>query len=105
MTVDPSTAKWSHSYGSRTYYFCGKGCMTKFAADPRKYLEAQVAPRVAHSAQPAPPPHPRPPPASVIYTCPMHPEVRRPSPGACPICGMALEPVEAVPAASTTEYV
>ena len=27
------------------------------------------------------------------YTCPMHPEIRQPSPGACPICGMALEPV------------
>jgi P-type Cu+ transporter len=27
------------------------------------------------------------------YTCPMHPEVRRPGPGSCPICGMALEPV------------
>ncbi len=27
------------------------------------------------------------------YTCPMHPEVRRSGPGACPICGMALEPV------------
>ena len=25
------------------------------------------------------------------YTCPMHPEVRRPNPGSCPICGMALE--------------
>jgi len=31
-------------------------------------------------------------PAATIYTCPMHPEIRRPSPGACPICGMALEP-------------
>src|SRR6478672_4586057 len=29
----------------------------------------------------------------VEYTCPMHPEIRRPGPGACPICGMALEPV------------
>ena len=29
---------------------------------------------------------------SVIYTCPMHPQIRRPGPGACPICGMALEP-------------
>jgi Heavy metal binding domain len=28
----------------------------------------------------------------VEYTCPMHPEIRRPAPGACPICGMALEP-------------
>lgn len=27
------------------------------------------------------------------YTCPMHPEIRRPGPGSCPICGMALEPV------------
>ena len=24
------------------------------------------------------------------WTCPMHPEIRRPGPGACPICGMAL---------------
>ncbi len=30
---------------------------------------------------------------AVEYTCPMHPQVRRPGPGACPICGMALEPV------------
>ena len=29
----------------------------------------------------------------VEHTCPMHPEVRQPGPGACPICGMALEPV------------
>lgn len=28
-----------------------------------------------------------------IWTCPMHPEVRRNEPGPCPICGMALEPV------------
>ena len=27
-----------------------------------------------------------------IYTCPMHPEIRQEGPGACPICGMALEP-------------
>ena len=27
------------------------------------------------------------------WTCPMHPEIRRSGPGACPICGMALEPV------------
>jgi Cu+-exporting ATPase len=29
----------------------------------------------------------------VEYTCPMHPQIRRPGPGSCPICGMALEPV------------
>ena len=31
-------------------------------------------------------------PAGVIYTCPMHPQIRRPGPGVCPICGMTLEP-------------
>ena len=30
-----------------------------------------------------------------VYTCPMHPQVRQVGPGACPICGMALEPVAA----------
>ena len=28
-----------------------------------------------------------------IYTCPMHPQIRQPRPGHCPICGMALEPL------------
>lgn len=30
--------------------------------------------------------------ADVIYTCPMHPQIRQPKPGNCPICGMTLEP-------------
>ena len=32
-------------------------------------------------------------PAGTIWTCPMHPEIRRDAPGSCPICGMALEPL------------
>ena len=32
---------------------------------------------------------------SIIYTCPMHLEIRQSSPGDCPICGMALEPISA----------
>jgi P-type Cu+ transporter len=32
-----------------------------------------------------------------IHTCPMHPQVRQPGPGSCPICGMALEPVQVAP--------
>ena len=45
----------------------------------------------AHSARPtaAPPPGGK----DVIYTCPMHPEVRQIGPGSCPKCGMALEPL------------
>lgn len=30
--------------------------------------------------------------AEVIYTCPMHPQIRQPGQGRCPICGMALVP-------------
>ena len=33
-------------------------------------------------------------PKGTIFTCPMHPEIRQDGPGSCPICGMALEPVE-----------
>src|SRR6195256_3851949 len=36
-----------------------------------------------------------------IYTCPMHPEIRRNRPGNCPICGMTLEPL--LPASVTDE--
>ncbi len=38
------------------------------------------------------------------WTCPMHPEVRQPGPGACPKCGMALEPVKPQAASSKTEW-
>ena len=31
--------------------------------------------------------------SGVIYTCPMHPQIRQVGPGNCPICGMALEPL------------
>jgi Cu+-exporting ATPase len=83
MAVDPAkTAHHTHHAG-RDYYFCGAGCRAKFEADPEKYL----APR---SDAPEPPPAP-----GTIYTCPMHPEVRRVGPGSCPICGMALEPAAA----------
>ena len=78
MTVDPHTAVHRADHAGRTYYFCSAGCRAKFEADPKKYLgdRAEAAPV----------------PAGTIYTCPMHPEVRQPGPGACPICGMALEP-------------
>jgi Cu+-exporting ATPase len=39
------------------------------------------------------------------YTCPMHPEVQQQGPGACPKCGMALEPEVTQPAPTRTEYV
>ncbi len=63
------------------YYFCSTRCMDKFQANPQQYL----SPKQPEPAQEAP--------AGTIYTCPMHPEIRQPQPGNCPICGMALEPL------------
>src|SRR6185312_8710337 len=77
MTVDPATTPHKHTHKGETYYFCASGCRTKFAADPQKYLGARA---------------PEPAIEGAIYTCPMHPEIRQQGPGACPICGMALEP-------------
>jgi Cu+-exporting ATPase len=80
MRVYPQTARFKHDYQGRTYYFCCQGCRDKFQAAPGKYLgESEPAP--APAAEPG-----------AEYTCPMHPEVVRIGPGACPICGMALEP-------------
>ena len=78
MKVNPATAQNRFTYRGRDYFFCGKRCRERFEAEPEKFL----GPR-----EPAPPA-----PAGTMYTCPMHPEVRQPGPGSCPICGMALEP-------------
>jgi P-type Cu+ transporter len=82
MTVDASSPLRT-DYRGATYFFCNPGCLKKFQADPARYLEAKSAPESHHQTAPDP---------DVIYTCPMHPEVRQKGPGACPICGMALEP-------------
>jgi len=82
MTVDPHTAKHRTEYHGHPYYFCSAGCKTKFTADPQKYLHgAKTDSKTAEAV-----------PEGTIYTCPMHPQIRQVGPGACPICGMALEP-------------
>src|SRR5271169_6267238 len=82
MTVDPAASPHLHAHRYHTYYFCSAGCRGKFATDPEKYLNKPSA-------------APEPMPESTIYTCPMHPQIRRTAPGSCPICGMALEPLTA----------
>ncbi|HSB17923.1 MAG TPA: heavy metal translocating P-type ATPase [Bryobacteraceae bacterium] len=80
MDVDPRTAAATYEYKGETYYFCSVHCQKKFAADPGAYLAAKPE---------------KPEPAGrkdAIYVCPMHLEVRQIGPGACPKCGMALEP-------------
>jgi Cu+-exporting ATPase len=79
MVVDPKAGKPSAEHGGHTYHFCSAGCREKFVNDPERYL----------GDRPAPEPMPK----GTQYTCPMHPEIIRDAPGACPICGMALEPM------------
>jgi len=84
MTVNPATARGgSFEHGGTTYYFCNPRCRERFAADPAAFLGE---PPPTESAQPKAAEK------GAIYTCPMHPEVVSQGPGACPICGMALEP-------------
>jgi Cu+-exporting ATPase len=85
MSVDPHKTAHRAEHAGRPYYFCSAGCRAKFEAAPTRYL--------------APERRTEPVPEGVIYTCPMHPEIRQKGPGNCPICGMALEP--AMPGAAT----
>ena len=81
MSVDPNT-ELKTDYQQQTYYFCNPSCLDKFQGDPEFYLI---------------PPDQRPVPegaADMDYTCPMDPEIVQKGPGTCPICGMALEPMQ-----------
>ena len=95
MSVDPAKAAGSHGHGGVTYYFCSRGCLDKFRQDPHRYLAehehkhrrdtTDAVHRLRTESAPTP--------ATAVYTCPMHPEVRQDKPGSCPKCGMALEPL------------
>ena len=74
-------------HAGTTYYFCCMRCRERFIADPLSFLQPKQA------AQPA----------AGDYTCPMHPEVVQNGPGACPKCGMALEPKDAHTPADDSE--
>ena len=89
MNVLPERAAGSYEYKGETFYFCSKGCLTRFQTDPEKYLNR------ASTAQPVSISRAKPQAVSEedLYTCPMHPEIKQNGPGFCPICGMALEPV------------
>jgi len=109
MTVDPATARGgSAEHAGKTYYFCNPRCAERFRAEPTKYLSPDYKPGgmasmgmvrlggikpapTESSVSPQPSPAPKPA-AGVRYICPMDPEVSETKPGACPICGMALEP-------------
>ena len=86
MTVEPATAAGSHTHAGQTSYFCSLHCRDRFAADPARFLTSSQASAPAPHEHGAPSAN-----RSGQWTCPMHPEIVRDGPGACPICGMALE--------------
>ncbi len=106
MNVDTAAAKHHTNHEGIAYYFCCAGCRDKFLADPAKYLTGEVASshqahgshdghggHGSHHGHGTPTMEPLAP--GTIWTCPMHPEIRQDKPGACPKCGMALEPLHA----------
>ncbi len=99
MTVRPDSPH-AFEHDGTTYHFCSAGCRTKFMADPERWLAkaaaaaaARATPAATHAGEPhvATMPAPAAPPGTK-YVCPMDPEVEQSTPGACPKCGMALEP-------------
>ena len=127
MTVDPARAAAHVEYGDKTYYFCCAGCASKFRAAPAQYLSAKVSqemPRdsglvqfsrsdapgaapalaVTHENLPGSKEPAAKSAAANVYVCPMDAEVREDYPGACPKCGMALEPSLPLAPATRIEY-
>jgi Cu+-exporting ATPase len=96
MTVQPATAAGSYKYREKNYYFCATRCLEKFRADPEYYLTP--------AEQRIPKPAPAPGGNSVQYVCPMDPEVSETTPGACSVCGMALEPADVTALPTRVEY-
>lgn len=90
MKVDTAATSRVVVHDGTSYYFCGDKCMARFKANPREFIAGATAPAEKKSAVHA---------AGAQYTCPMHPEIVRDAPGACPICGMALEPISPLAAA------
>ncbi len=112
MMVNPATARGgSAEHAGKTYYFCNPRCAERFRAEPTKYLNPDYKPAgmgmVAIGGikpAPGPPPPAAKPAPGVRYICPMDPEVSESKPGACPICGMALEPAMPLMPQVRTEY-
>ena len=97
MTVDPAAGGVHADHDGQTYYFCSEHCRDRFTVDPETQTRRHVDEHTQHGQhheRHAPTPDRETAAGEVVeYTCPMHPEIRQPGPGACPICGMALEPV------------
>lgn len=130
MMIESEKAAGTSTYKGKTFYFCAKRCKEKFDKDPDSYLEVKEESKSCPHCKPGASPqgvHPHPilplevegvadtlhsrhhtrnrlgagKDKSIDWICPMDPEVKQDHPGACPKCGMALEP--AVPMMPTTK--
>ena len=103
-------------YEGMDYYFCSEHCEKRFSENPARYLHKDeeterpagktVSQQISgdaccHHENVHAGPGPE---TGVLYTCPMHPEIEQDHPGACPKCGMALEPKSEPATATRTEY-
>ena len=84
MTVSIETAAASLEHEGRKYYFCRQQCLDRFRENPQQFIHGSSKSVVSTQGAVSP--------GQFEYTCPMHPEIIRNTPGSCPICGMALEP-------------
>ncbi len=84
MSVDPNAGKPHLSYHGEDYHFCSQKCHDRFEADPYFYLSGNKSKKKVSA------------PKNALFTCPMDPEIIQEGPGTCPICGMALEPMDGV---------
>ena len=109
MSVRPASAAGSFEHKGETYYFCSTHCLQQFRENPEQFLNKTAEPpvsqpvgisRATNESHVATSPGT----GRSIQTCPMHPEVRQNKPGACPKCGMALEPVAQQALAQNVEY-
>lgn len=91
MSVEVTRETLSIESEGETYHFCSERCLTQFKTDPLLYAWSDGADGGMHEGAPLPSPRNVAP--GTQWTCPMHPEILQSEPGACPICGMALEPV------------
>ena len=85
----PVQSDYYVDFSAQRYVFCSGACRAQFLADPHRFAHqagvAAPSPQSSESTDPRT--------AGTIYTCPMHPQIRRNAPGNCPICGMTLEPL------------
>lgn len=84
MQVNPDKTQYVHDHAGKRYLFCCAGCRSAFVNDPDQFLNGsdRLKESVAESGSAG----------GTIFVCPMCEGVQALGPGACPSCGMALEP-------------